>query len=382
MPRAVNWRPEEKAALAKAYVRATHNGEKGTDQTGQEFAMDILSYFEKLAPDTARAQGSYHFRGCGPVYNHWRDHIAKDVQAFNKAKRMVRLSNPTGVTTEEKHAMAVAIHLKKVAKMDYGSRNFDVSTWPNYLAYQVLMDVPKFSDANSVDNDVETDEEDEEIEYSHENNNNNNNSDSDNEIHIDSTNDEENDSGSSRGGRAHVVTNSSVGNRSGTSSSDEMAESSGTSGCHGGSGSGGGGSDGTGGRGHGHVGTQLASSRTKKKKLSTARDRKDAARGGGPGKKKTIEAAAMAIVKDEQFFKKDKRLKEIQLELQLSNKIARRRLNEQTKATNVMTISQAYNVCQSSGDENGAREMHHLMLTMARAAARSHIGDQVEVDLE
>ena len=70
------------------------------------------------------------------------------------------------------------------------------------------------------------------------------------------------------------------------------------------------------------------------------------------------------------------------MELQLSNKIARRRLNEQTKATNVMTISQAYNVCQSSGDENGAREMHHLMLTMARAAARSHIGDQVEVDLE
>ena len=150
MPRAVNWRPEEKAALAKAYVRATHNVEKGTDQTGQEFAMDILSYFEKLAPDTARAQGSYHFRGCGPVYNHWRDHIAKDVQAFNKAKRMVRLSNPTGVTTEEKHAMAVAIHLKKVAKMDYGSRNFDVSTWPNYLAYQVLMDVPKFSDAKSI----------------------------------------------------------------------------------------------------------------------------------------------------------------------------------------------------------------------------------------
>jgi hypothetical protein len=62
--------------------------------------------------------------------------------------------------------------------------------------------------------------------------------------------------------------------------------------------------------------------------------------------------------------------------------VARRRLNEQTKATNVMTISQAYNVCQSSGDENGAREMHHLMLTMARAAARSHIGDLVDVDLE
>ena len=76
MPKAVNWRPEEKAALAKAYVRATHNGEKGADQTGHEFALDILHNFEKLAPDTARLQGNYHVRGAGPVYNHWRGHIA------------------------------------------------------------------------------------------------------------------------------------------------------------------------------------------------------------------------------------------------------------------------------------------------------------------
>jgi uncharacterized membrane protein YgcG len=227
--------------------------------------MDILSFFEKLAPENAQAQGNYHFRGCGPVYNHWRDHIVKDVQAFNKAKRMVRLSNPTGVTTEEKHAMAVAIHLKKVAKMDYGSRNFDVSKWPNYLAYEVLMDVPKFSDSNAVDDDLETDEEDEEVEYADENNRNSNLDDT---IQIDSTNDELSDTGSSRGGGSPVFTNCSVGNSGTTSSSEEMADSSESSGRHDG-GSGGGGSDGTCGRGHGHVGTLLASSRTKKKKLST-----------------------------------------------------------------------------------------------------------------
>jgi hypothetical protein len=67
-------------------VRATHNAKKGAkNQTGQDFEIDILYYFEKLAPENAQGQGNYHFCSCGPVYNHLLDHhIAKDaVQALS-----------------------------------------------------------------------------------------------------------------------------------------------------------------------------------------------------------------------------------------------------------------------------------------------------------
>jgi hypothetical protein len=50
--------------------------------------------------------------------------------------------------------------------MDGGSQNFDVAKCTNYLAYRVLMDVPKFSDVNAavrdnVENESEEEEEDE-----------------------------------------------------------------------------------------------------------------------------------------------------------------------------------------------------------------------------
>jgi hypothetical protein len=112
-----------------------------------------------------------------------------------------------------------------------------------------------------------------------------------------------------------------------------------------------------------------ASSSRKTKRSTTARQDKNAARGGGPGKKATKEA----LLKEEKNEKKEKQLKDICDLLKLSNKIARRRLNEQQRATNVITISQAHAACQNNGDEMGAREMHSIMLQMARAAAKSHV---------
>jgi hypothetical protein len=72
-------------------------------------------------------------------------------------------------------------------------------------------------------------------------------------------------------------------------------------------------------------------------------------------------------------------LKDIRDQLKLSNKIARRRLNEQQRATDVITISQAHAACQNNGEKLGAREMHSIMLQMARAAAKSHV--QLECEL-
>jgi hypothetical protein len=144
-----NWSPEERSTLARAYANATNDGEKGADQQFQAYAGTIYENVRKMAPASAQAQGTYHFRGVDAMYKYFRDSIAKDVQHFNASKRIVRVSNPTGVTEEEKFCMAVAIHLKLAKKMEYTHKDFDITRWPNYLAYYVLKDLPKFRDQNA-----------------------------------------------------------------------------------------------------------------------------------------------------------------------------------------------------------------------------------------
>jgi hypothetical protein len=289
------------------------------------------------------------------VYNHWRDSIAKDIQAFNKAKRMVRLSNPTGVTVEEKHSMAVAIHLGKVKKMDYGSRGFDVTKWPNYLAYKVLMDVPKFSDANAAgSDDVETeneDDEDEEVEFP--------------ESVGDFNGDFNSDATSPSSGNGNRSSNEmdTTGTSSGVDSNIDEDDNTGRVGGHGGS---------------GKENNKLASSSRKTKRTTTAREEKNAARGKGPGKKSTMQATADALLKENNRIQREKRLQDIHKEMRESNKIARQRLNEQQKANNVMTIAQAHSACFNSGDTVGAAELHQIMLNMARAAAHGHNANELD----
>ena len=59
-------------------------------------------------------------------------------------------------------------------------------------------------------------------------------------------------------------------------------------------------------------------------------------------------------------------------QLKKSNKIAKKRLKEQQRATDAMSISQAHATCQDKGDQSGADEMHTMMLKIARAAGRRH----------
>lgn len=57
----------------------------------------------------------------------------------------VNNSNPTGTTEKENFAMAVEVHMKKTAQMNYDYRGFDVSLWVNHLAYNVLKNEPKWA---------------------------------------------------------------------------------------------------------------------------------------------------------------------------------------------------------------------------------------------
>ena len=104
MGKAARWSPEERAILARAYVRATHNGVKGADQKANDYMMDIYENVKELAPITARASGSYHYRGAATIYNYFRDYIAKDIQTFNASKRIIHISKPAGTTKDTRNS--------------------------------------------------------------------------------------------------------------------------------------------------------------------------------------------------------------------------------------------------------------------------------------
>jgi hypothetical protein len=62
---------------------------------------------------------------------------------------------PIGVTEVGKAAMAVAIHLKFTKKIDYCYKNFEVTNWKFFGAWNMLKDTPKFQfHASFVNNQI------------------------------------------------------------------------------------------------------------------------------------------------------------------------------------------------------------------------------------
>ena len=88
-----------------------------------------------------------------------RDNVFGNLQKFNKAIRKVEVSNPSGVTEQQKINMAVAIHLGKTNKMDYEFKDFDPFFWRLYKSWLNVKFLPTFS----TDKDA-TKEVDEEVE--------------------------------------------------------------------------------------------------------------------------------------------------------------------------------------------------------------------------
>jgi hypothetical protein len=56
----------------------------------------------------------------------------------------VNSSQPTGVDDQQKINMAVAIHMKKTAKMDYAYKDFEPKQWRHHTAWLNVKDTPKF----------------------------------------------------------------------------------------------------------------------------------------------------------------------------------------------------------------------------------------------
>jgi hypothetical protein len=143
MGRAPAWLPEEREVAAIAWVRATNNGIEGVEQRGNDFRNKVHNYMKAYSPPDA-AGNRYANRGAEAVLDYLRTKVFPNIQKFNDALRTVHASCPTGCNEENIYNMAVAIHSKQTDRMEYRFKDFDSSQWPNFLAWKVLRNTPKF----------------------------------------------------------------------------------------------------------------------------------------------------------------------------------------------------------------------------------------------
>ena len=133
---------------------------KGTDQKKEAFVATLIERFKILSPENI-SEGTYWKRG-PQVWKYIRDNVFSDVQKFNKALRLVDVSQPSGVSNQEIINMAVAVHIKATKKMDYNFRTQDPNSWRFYQAWIYLRKLPKFK--YSITNSKNPNEEEEEEE--------------------------------------------------------------------------------------------------------------------------------------------------------------------------------------------------------------------------
>ena len=137
------WKAKEIAITCQAYISATDNPIDGIDQDFHTFSIDLIDRFKVLSPSTCEPD-AYYKRG-SRAYPYLRDNVFPEVQKFQKALRVVLVSNPTGVTEQEKEYPAVAIHCKETKKMDYRYRTYNPNEWKLYQAYFYLKKLQKFN---------------------------------------------------------------------------------------------------------------------------------------------------------------------------------------------------------------------------------------------
>ena len=144
MGRAPNYDVQELEHLAIAWRNATRDNVKGADKKVEVHTAIIENNMKCLAPPGV-SDDKYHGRGGERLHQYWRDTIAPELQKFNSALRIVKLSRPTGVGQDEIISMAIAIHQQETKKMDYAFKNYSHDKWRFYKAWLVAKDEPKFA---------------------------------------------------------------------------------------------------------------------------------------------------------------------------------------------------------------------------------------------
>lgn len=114
---------EEISPACQAYICATVNPIDGSEQDFHTFSVNLVDGFKDLYPYKCEPD-TYYKRG-SRVYPHLRENVFPEEQKYEKAMRIVLVSNPTGVTEKEKENMAVAIHCKEAKNMDDRYKSYD-----------------------------------------------------------------------------------------------------------------------------------------------------------------------------------------------------------------------------------------------------------------
>lgn len=147
MGRGKNWSAEENEHLARAWLAASEDPVVGADQTRKVFKESVRRRFLQMSPTDSNAkEGRYGSRSVASIDQHFSE-LSADVQKFRAALGKIKASGPTGVSDQEKHAMAIAIHCGKTSVMEYNYKDIDcMETWSGYKAWLVLQNHPKWCD--------------------------------------------------------------------------------------------------------------------------------------------------------------------------------------------------------------------------------------------
>jgi hypothetical protein len=152
-----HWTISEVNAAAAAYLDATTNAVRGTDQPHDDFKMDLLDRWLKAgpampAPDMWSNRLDDSLDGASKLHSYIRDNIIKPLQKFNSSLRNVELSQPSGTSEDQNLNMAYAIFMKKTLTMDYTFKDFEINKWKLYTPYSMLKLMPKLmlTDATSI----------------------------------------------------------------------------------------------------------------------------------------------------------------------------------------------------------------------------------------
>lgn len=143
MGRGKKWGIEERQKLALGWCRVSMDPVVGRNQTGTTFIAKLYEALRQSAP-TSFESGTFGERKPETIISFWKNAIAPDVQKFNNALKKVHSCHPTGVDDQQIVNMAVAIHLGKTDRMMYAMKSFNPMEWLNYLAWQVVRNIPKF----------------------------------------------------------------------------------------------------------------------------------------------------------------------------------------------------------------------------------------------
>lgn len=154
MGRGKSWDGVENQLLAQAWIAASEDVFLGADQKGRRFWSTLHSRFcDFCPPPSASSEGRFEMRSLLSCKSHFSE-LSRDCQKFQKALRLVNISNPTGCTEENILSMAVAVHLQKTTRMDYEFKTFCKETWSYFRAWQVLHTSPKWETSSTQDSNV------------------------------------------------------------------------------------------------------------------------------------------------------------------------------------------------------------------------------------